>query len=153
MRPNATLAVRLAATHVVNIRDAARAPMCAAPQVLDDLSGIWTGTLVGPGEKEGTPFSLQQGGCATEGGATGRLDFTGTEGAPAEVKLLEASATTYVALVGPYQDPATNAELVTVLEARRAGDRLYGTYRVRPVTGGRATTEGRFEAVRSELAA
>ena len=149
MRPNVVpLAIRLA-TEGVKVRDGNRAPMCSTPQVMDDLSGVWTGTLVLSGENEGTPFSLQQGGCATEGGVTGRLDFTGTQGAPAEVKLLEASATTYVALVGPYQDPATNAELLTVLEARRAGDRMYGTYRVRPVTGGRAT-EGRFEAIRTE---
>jgi hypothetical protein len=151
MRPNVPLAIRLA-THAVKIHDGARSAMCPTPQVIDGLSGIWTGTLVLSGEKEGTPFSLQQGGCAVEGDAAGRLDFTDAAGAAAEVQLLEASATTYVALVGPYQDPATNAELVTVLEARRAGDRLYGTYRVRPVTGGRAT-EGRFEAVRSELAA
>lgn len=154
MRPNVPLAIRLA-THGVKLCDGDRTSMCSTPQVMDDLSGIWTGTLVLSGENEGTPFSLQQGECAAQSGMTGRLDFTGTEGAPAEVRLLEASATTYVALVGPYHDPATNVELLTVLEARRAGDRLYGTYRVRPATGGRATTttEGRFEAVRSELAA
>ena len=151
MRPNVPLAIRLA-THAVKFRDGGRQAMCPTPQVIDDLSGIWTGTLVLSGEEGGTPFSLQQGGCAAEGDVAGRLDFTGAAGAAAAVQLLEASATTYVALVGPYQDPATNAELVTVLEARRAGDRLYGTYRVRPLTGGRAT-EGRFEAVRSKLAA
>ena len=151
MRQNVPLAIRLA-PHGVRIHDGVRPAMCPTPQVMDDLSGIWTGTLVLSGENEGTPFSLQQGGCAAEGDAAARLAFTGAGVAPAEVQLLEASATTYVALVGPYQDPATNIELVTVLEARRAGDRLYGTYRVRPVTGGRAT-EGRFEAVRSGLAA
>ena len=150
MRPNVPLAIRLA-THPVNIHDGGRPGLCATPQVMDDLSGIWTGTLVLSGEREGTPFSLQQGGCAADGDAVGRLDFRDAAGARAEVQLLEASATTYVALVGPYQDPATHTELLTVLEARRAGNRLYGTYRVRPVTGGRAT-EGRFEAVRSEAA-
>lgn len=151
MRQNVPPTIDLAASSV-NIRDGERPAMCATPQVIEGLSGTWTGTLVGSGEREGTPFSLQQGGCDAGGDATGRLAFPGAEVAPAEVQLLEASATTWVALVGPYQDPATNAELVTVLEARRAGDRLYGTYRVRPVGGGRAT-EGRFEAVRSELAA
>jgi hypothetical protein len=151
MRQNVPLTISIAASGVNN-HDGGRPTMCPAPQAVEGLTGTWTGTLVLSGEGTGIPFSLQQGGCAAEGDAAGRLDFTGTAGARVEVQLLEASATTYVALVGPYQDPATNAELVTVLEARRAGDRLYGTYRVRPVDGGRAT-EGRFEAVRSERAA
>ena len=151
MQPTVPLAIELA-TQSVNNRDGGRPAMCSTPQVMNDLSGVWTGTLFLSGEEGGTPFSLQQGGCVAEGDSAGRLAFTGTRVAPAEVQLLEASATTYVALVGPYQDPASNAEMVTVLEARRAGDRLYGTYRVRPVTGGRAT-EGRFVAVRSGLAA
>ena len=138
MRPTVPLAIQLAT--------------CPAPAVMATLAGLWNGKLFLAGEEEGTPFSLLQDGCASEGEAVGRLAFTGTEATPAEIQLLEASATTYVALVGPYHDPASNAEMLTVLEARRAGNRLYGTYRARPVRGGRAT-EGRFVAVRSDLAA
>lgn len=152
MRPTAPFAIQLVDRETTYVRDGGQGAMCPAAQVMASLSGLWSGTLFVTGEDEGTPFSLHQGGCATEGDVVGRLAFTGTQRAPAEVQLLEASATTYVALVGPYHDPASNAQMLTVLEARRTGDRLYGTYRVRPVMGGR-TTEGRFVAIRSGLAA
>jgi hypothetical protein len=147
MRPIVPLPIQFA-TPDATIGDRARSPMCPAPQAIEGLSGVWSGTLFLGGNEEGTPFSLRQGDEQCEGPVVGRLAFTGTKVPPADVQLLEASATTYVALVGPYYDPASNAQMLTLLEARKAGDRLYGTYRVRPVAGGR-TREGRFVATKS----
>lgn len=135
-----------------NQRSAGRVDTCPAPQVVANLSGLWKGTLFGAGDDAETPFSLHQERERAEGAVVGQLAFTGSQAAPANVQLLEASATTYVALVGPYYDPKSNAEMVTVLEARTTGDRLYGTYSVRPLSGGRAA-QGRFVAVRSARAA
>lgn len=151
MPPTVPLAIQLTA-YAAGQRGAERVDTCPAPQVMRSLSGLWQGTLFRSGEEGKTPFSLLQEGDRARSAVVGRLAFTGTQVAPADVQLLEASATTYVALVGPYYDPTSNAEMVTVLEARRAGDRLYGTYRARPVTGGRST-EGHFVALRSPLAA
>jgi len=126
---------------------------CPAPQVMSNLSGLWKGTLISAADDAETPFSLHQEKEQTEGAVIGRLAFAGPQPASADVQLLEASATTYVALVGPYYDPASNAEMVTVLEARTNGDRLYGTYSVRPSIGGRRTAQGRFVATRSSSSA
>ena len=134
-------------------RGTVRLDVCPAPPVMRGLSGLWQGTVFRAGESAGTPFSLlQEADDRSPDGVVGRLAFTGADDAPANVQLLEASATTFVALVGPYRDPASNAEVVTVLEARRAGDRLYGTYRAHPTTGGRVT-DGHFVATRTALAA
>lgn len=127
------------------------ARIAPAPPVMARLAGVWNGTLYHADAAGGTPFSLLQE-DTVDGAVVGRLAFTGTRMRVADVQLLEASATTYVALVGPYYDPAADAQMVTVLEGRTAGDRLYGTYRVQPVTGGRAT-EGRFVAMKSQRAA
>ena len=152
MLPTIPLAIQLAHDDAVQ-RGAVRLDVCSAPPAMRDLSGLWQGTVFREGETSGTPFSLvQDGDDRSPHAVVGRLAFTGAEAAPANVQLLEASATTFVALVGPYRDPASNAEVVTVFEARRAGDRLYGTYRARPTTGGRAT-DGHFVATRSALAA
>ena len=151
MLPNVKRAIR-SSHDSASLRGAGRASPCPAPQVMANLSGLWQGTLFRAGDEAETPFSLHQERERTEGAVVGQLAFSGSEAAPANVQLLEASATTYVALVGPYYDPTSNAEMVTVLEARTTGDRLYGTYSVRPVTGGRAA-QGRFVAVRSARAA
>ena len=122
------------------------------PQAVANLAGSWEGTLYLTDADIGIRFALVQGGTADDPAAVGQLAFAGGEEAPAAVQLLEASATTYVALVGPYIDPVTAMETVTVLEGRVTGDRLYGTYRARAVSGGHAI-EGRFVAVRSQRAA
>ena len=130
---------------------AGRSSVGSVPQVVANLAGLWEGTLFSADADIGIPFSLRHDDTA-EGAAVGQLAFTGRVSGPADDHLLEASATTYVALVGPYYDPAAAEEVVTVLEGRTAGDRLYGTYCARPVSGAHAT-EGRFVAVRSRRAA
>ena len=128
---------------------ARRAASSRVPQALANLAGIWHGRLLGDGAGGGTPFSLLQG-DADDAGVVAQVAFAGAATAP--VQLLEASATTYVALVGPYRDARSGREVVTVLEGRRVGDRLHGTYRAQPLSGGPATV-GRFVAHRSCLAA
>lgn len=151
MRSTVPLSILLSACAAPSRYTAGRVAATAVPRVLEQLAGVWNGRLQGCDSDAGTPFALLQGG--TEGSPiVGQFAFTGSPGRPAPVQLLEASAATYVALVGPYVDPATDAQVVTVIEARMAGDRLHGTYRTQPLSGGPATT-GRFVAARSQLAA
>ena len=133
----------------------ARRSALAVPQLVASFAGVWEGTLYPDGSDEGAPFSLLHGVAldASRGGVIGHVAFPGRDDSvAADVRLLEASATTYVALVGPYYDAAVNAQVVTLLEARRVGDRMTGSYRVRPVAGGRCV-DGHFVAMRSRRAA
>ena len=69
---------------------------------------------------------------------------------PTGVKLLEASQSTFVAMVGPYFDPRENGEVVTVFEGRRVDGKISGKFNTRLVRGYRQVRAGKFVAVRAE---
>lgn len=125
------------------------------PLPLSGFAGVWEGALYRDGSAVGLPFSLLQSvvADASGSGGVGHVAFPGRDDSvAADVTLLEASATTYVALVGPYYDATLDAQVVMLLDARRAGDRMTGTYRVRVVAGGHCV-DGHFVAVKSRRAA
>lgn len=137
-----------------------------APSLALSFAGVWDGALYADESGASVAFSLMQNGAgpqprsasADDGAAqnpiVGRAAFAGRDDAvAAAVRLLEASATTYVALVGPYYDAAADAQVVTLLDGRRSGERMWGTFRTRPVAGGAAAVEGRFVAVKTLRAA
>lgn len=119
------------------------------PSALAALAGTWRGeTIDEQGKTEA--FTLLRD-CSNDAAVAGRFLFFATRDvAPTGVKLLEASESTFVALVGPYYDPRDNAEVVTVFEGTRSGGKINGTYYTR-VHGWRETIHsGRFTAVRAD---
>ena len=54
---------------------------------------------------------------------------------PTGVKLLEASQSTFVAMIGPYFDPRENGDVVTVFEGRRVERKISGKFNTRLVRG------------------
>jgi hypothetical protein len=99
----------------------------------------------------GTPFTLIRDASLDASVARRFLFFSTKDVSPTGVKLLEASRSTFVALVGPYYDPDEDADVVTVLEGRRVADDLQGTFTTRVVRGPRRTKSGWFVAERADL--
>ena len=130
----------------------ARSSLVHKPAIMAEMAGLWRGQFMDAESSVSTPFTLIRD-ASVDASVAGRfLFFTSRDVPPTGVKLLEASQTTFVALIGPYYDPAENAEVVTLLEGRRDGDRLLGKYNTRLVRGWRRTRNGRFAALRSEQA-
>ena len=131
-------------TPVPPARGALRPPIMAA------LSGFWRGQLMASGDDVSTPFTLIRD-ASIDASVVGRFLFFMTKDVPPTgVKLLEASYSTFVAMVGPYFDPKENAEVVTVLEGRRVDNRIAGKFNTKLVRGYRQVRAGKFVAVRSE---
>ena len=125
-----------------------RASTTAKPAIVAELAGIWKGRLVRNASDDGTPFTLIRD-ASIDATVAGRFLFFSTRDiAPTGVKLLEASHSAFVALVGPYFDAEENADVVTVLEGRRVGDVLRGTFNTRLVRGWRRGRSGWFSATR-----
>jgi hypothetical protein len=84
---------------------------------------------------------------SVDSSVVGRLMFFVTQDvAPTGVRLLDASAQSFVALVGPYYDPRENADVITVFEGTRNGASVVGTFYTR-LTGWRENLrQGRFTA-------
>ena len=146
----------LRSTKSAHARDLVGRHASNVPLPLSDFAGVWEGALYRDGSAVGLPFSLLQSVVADAsrgGGGVGRVAFAGRDDSvAADVTLLAASAATYVALVGPYYDAAFDAQVVMLLDARRSGDRMTGSFRVRVVAGG-GCVDGRFVAVKSRRAA
>src|SRR5438132_8275967 len=107
------------------------------PAIVSELSGVWKGRLVRSGSDAAVPFTLIRD-ASVDATVAGRFLFFSTRNVPPTgVRLLEASQSTFVALVGPYYDPDENADVVTVLEGLRSGDGLQGTFNTRLVRGWR----------------
>jgi hypothetical protein len=119
------------------------------PSSLAAFAGTWRGEL--HDENGGCDsFTLLRDSSADAAVAGRFLFFVSHNIAPTGVKLLEASATSFVAMIGPYYDPRDDAEMVTVLEGVRRGNELTGQFHTR-VRGWRETVRsGRFVAVRAE---
>jgi hypothetical protein len=139
------LALALAACARPMMNVAATPPIRPDSDVAAALEGTWYGT-VDASDSVGA-FSLTQLG-SIDGTVVGRLAFSGSVIAPAEVKLVEATDSSYVALVGPYFDPALDADVIARIEGRVDGDKLQGTFYTQPIAGGRVT-KGKVLAVRA----
>ncbi|HET7458069.1 MAG TPA: hypothetical protein VFJ74_10465 [Gemmatimonadaceae bacterium] len=164
---------RTDASHDLGVR---RHASPASSSLVSSVAGVWDGVLYFDGGESGVAFSLLQNALAPTVASTsrapsssaaardtvvGHVAFAASDDAvAAPVHILEASATTYVALVGPYHDAGFDAPVVMVLEGRRSGDRMWGNFRVRPSApnepapdaGGRAI-DGCFVAVKAMRAA
>lgn len=118
------------------------------PPIMSALSGLWRGHLMAADENVSVPFTLIRD-ASVDASVVGRfLFFTTKDVPPTGVKLLEASQSTFVAMVGPYFDPRENAEVVTVFEGRRDEGKISGKFNTRLVRGYRQVRVGRFVAVR-----
>lgn len=119
------------------------------PPIMSALSGVWRGHLMAANESVSVPFTLIRD-ASVDASVVGRFLFFMTKDVPPTgVKLLEASQSTFVAMVGPYFDPLENADVVTVFEGRRIDDKISGKFNTRLVRGYRQIRTGRFVAVRA----
>ena len=127
-----------------------RASLARRPNIVRDLAGTWRGQMLAAGADISTPFTLLRD-TSADSAVIGRFLFFSTpQVAPTGVRLLEASYSTFVAMIGPYYDPAERADVVTVLECRRQDSRLSGTFTTRLVRGMRTVRTGRFVASRQD---
>jgi len=118
------------------------------PPIMSALSGLWRGHLMAADDDVSVPFTLIRD-ASVDASVVGRfLFFTTKDVPPTGVKLLEASQSTFVALVGPYFDPRENADVVTVFEGRRDDGKISGKFNTRLVRGYRQVRVGKFVAVR-----
>ena len=121
------------------------------PAIMQALSGLWRGQLMASDAEVSTPFTLIRDASA-DASVVGRFLFFSTRDVPPTgVKLLEASQSTFVALVGPYFDPAEDAEVFTIFEGRRVDYRISGRFTTRLARGRRPARSGRFVATRADL--
>ena len=120
------------------------------PPIMSALAGLWRGQLMATDDDVSVPFTLIRD-ASVDASVVGRFLFFMTKDVPPTgVKLLEASQSTFVALVGPYFDPRENSEVVTVFEGRRVDGKISGKFNTRLVRGYRQVRAGKFVAVRSE---
>jgi hypothetical protein len=120
------------------------------PPIMSGLAGLWRGHLMAADENVSIPFTLIRD-ASVDASVVGRFLFFSTKDVPPTgVKLLEASQSTFVALVGPYFDPAENGEVVTVFEGRRVDGKISGKFNTRLVRGYRQIRTGKFVAIRAE---
>jgi len=115
-----------------------------APGAVLALSGAWRGALYPSDSHTGLPFSIVLE-ATPDGLSVGRFAFTSTMIPRAEAKLLEAGEGSFVLLIGPYYDPFLESDMLTRVEGRRAGDRIFGEMFTSKATGER-TAFARFMA-------
>ena len=110
------------------------------------LSGSWRGRLTdGHGSTES--FNLER--EAVEHYVPGQVFlFTTPGGIAAGLRLLEAGDRAFVALIGPYFDPAEGALVVTVLEGTCEPGRIEGEFHTRRYNWRDTLRSGRFTATR-----
>ena len=121
-----------------------------APDAVLALAGAWRGALYPSDSHTGLPFSIVLE-ATPEGLSVGRFAFTSTMIPRAEAKLLEAGESSFVLLIGPYHDPHLGSDMLTRVEGRRAGDRIFGELFTTKTTGER-TAFARFMASRRQRA-
>ena len=127
--------------------DLGTVPTRPAPAVARSLVGLWAGTVFESEADPGTPFTLVQI-QHRDGTVTGQLAFNGSNIPLTDVKVLEATADRYVALIGPYTIPRDSRQVVARLDATRVGDKLSGKVYARGIEGGKAY-KGHFTAERA----
>ena len=118
------------------------------PPIMSALAGMWRGHLMAADGDVSVPFTLIRD-ASVDASVVGRFLFFMTKDVPPTgVKLLEASQSTFVAMIGPYFDPQENADVVTVFEGRRVDSKISGKFNTRLVRGYRQVRVGRFVALR-----
>ena len=121
------------------------------PPIMSALAGVWRGHLMAADDDVSVPFTLIRD-ASVDASVVGRFLFFMTKDVPPTgVKLLEASQSTFVAMVGPYFDPRESADVVTVFEGRRVDNKISGKFNTRLVRGYRQVRAGRFVALRAEV--
>jgi hypothetical protein len=112
------------------------------------LAGVWRGHLMAADDDVSVPFTLIRD-ASVDASVVGRFLFFMTKDVPPTgVKLLEASQSTFVAMIGPYFDPRENSDVVTVFEGRRIDSKIAGKFNTRLVRGYRQVRVGKFVALR-----
>jgi len=116
--------------------------------VLAALNGSWRGRLT-DARGAAESFNLQR--EEIDRFVPGRVFlFTTPTGIAAGMRLLEAGERAFVALVGPYFDPAEGAMVVTVLEGTTEPGRLVGTFHTRRYNRRTTLRSGQFTAARAD---
>jgi hypothetical protein len=119
------------------------------PAAVAALAGTWRGELIDEtGIRE--IFTLLRDG-SHDSAVAGRFLFFATHDIPPTgVRLLEASATAFVALIGPYFDPHTDADVVTVLEGVRRNEDIEGSFYTKAQNWRNTLRSGHFIAKRMD---
>lgn len=124
------------------LRDEARNDVVAA------LQGSWRGRLT---DARGAAESFNLEREAVDYHVPGQVFlFTTPTGIVAGMRLLEAGERAFVALIGPYFDPAEGTMLVTVLEGTYEPGRLTGAFHTRRYSWRDTLRSGHFTATRVE---
>ena len=116
-------------------------------KVVTALAGSWLGRLQ-DAQGAAESFNLEQESLERVPGQV--FLYTTPTGVAAGMRLLEASDRSFVALIGPYFDPAEGAMVVTVLEGGCEPGRLEGTFHTRRYNWRDTIRSGRFSATRVE---
>lgn len=129
-------------TNLTTPGDASRQDVVAA------LSGSWRGRLT-DASGAAVSFNLEREAAGSQ--VPGQVFlFTTPAGIAAGMRLLDASERAFVALVGPYFDPAEGAMVVTVLEGTCEPGRLAGEFHTRRYAWRDTLRSGQFTATRVE---
>ena len=115
--------------------------------VIGALSGAWRGRLT---DNHGTAESFNLEREAVDHYVPGQVFlFSTPTGIAAGMRLLEAGERAFVALIGPYFDPAEATMVVTVLEGTIEPDRLTGEFHTRRYNWRDTLRKGQFTATRT----
>ncbi|MBK6486693.1 MAG: hypothetical protein IPF98_07465 [Gemmatimonadetes bacterium] len=119
------------------------------PAPLGALAGNWRGEMIIDGTGERVPFTLLRD-QSSDAAVAGRFLFFATRDVPPTgMKLLEAANSVFVALVGPYYCPRENADVMTVFEGTRDGQRIEGSFYTRVQNWRNTLRSGQFSATRA----
>ena len=129
-------------THIPASRDETR------QDVVSVLNGSWRGRLT---DARGAAESFNLEREAIDHYVPGQVFlYTTPTGVAAGMRLLEAGDKAFVALIGPYFDPAEAAMVVTVLEGTTEPGGLSGTFQTRRYNWRTILRSGHFTATRVE---
>ena len=124
-------------------------PARAAATPLSQYAGLWKGTF--RADDAGTiPFTVRHAGG--ELGALPVLRFPTRAMGDVALRLVEASATAYVATSEPFDDPVSGAEVTLEIRGARRHNRMDGRWTMRRADG-TVAREGAFAAARYAAAA
>ena len=123
-------------------------PDTSRHEVIAALAGSWRGRLT---DTRGGAESFNLEREVMDHRVPGQVFLYSTPtGVAAGMRLLEASERSFVALIGPYFDPAEGALVVTVLEGNIEPGRLSGTFHTRRYNWRETLRTGQFTATRVE---
>ena len=129
-------------THIPASRDETR------QDVVSVLNGSWRGRLT---DARGVAESFNLERETVDHHVPGQVFlYTTPTGIAAGMRLLEAGDKAFVALIGPYFDPAEAAMVVTVLEGSTESRGLSGTFQTRRYNWRTILRSGHFTATRVE---